>query len=63
MTSQRFYDLVGWQNDASATVGWNDLDSHEVGNTNTDGLNPTEQQSAVTFWAMANAPMEIVTNG
>jgi alpha-galactosidase len=57
MTSQRLYDLVGWQNDASATVGWNDLDSLEVGNTNTDGLDPNEQQSAVTFWAMANAPM------
>ncbi len=57
MTSLRFYDLVGWQNDASVTVGWNDLDSLEVGNTNTDGLNPNEQQSAVTFWAMANAPM------
>jgi hypothetical protein len=33
MTSQRFYDLVGWQNNADATAGWNDLDSLEVGNT------------------------------
>jgi len=57
MTSQRFYDLVGWQKDASASVGWNDLDSLEVGNTDADGLSPNEQQSAVTLWAMANAPM------
>ncbi|WP_213804654.1 CBM35 domain-containing protein [Granulicella sp. dw_53] len=57
MTSQRFYDLVGWQNAAGPTVGWNDLDSLEVGNPNTDGLSPEEQQSAITLWAMANAPL------
>ena len=57
MVSQRFYDLVGWENASGATVGWNDLDSLEVGNPNTDGLNSTEQQSAITLWAMGNAPM------
>jgi alpha-galactosidase len=57
MMSQRFYDLVGWENASSAALGWNDLDSLEVGNPNTDGLNPTEQRSAITLWAMANAPM------
>jgi len=57
MTSQRFYDLVGWENASGATVGWNDLDSLEVGNPATDGLNATEQQSAISLWALANAPM------
>jgi alpha-galactosidase len=57
LTSQRFYDLVQWQNDSSPQSGWNDLGPLEVGNTPTDGLSPTEQQSAVTLWAMANAPM------
>ncbi len=57
MVSQRFYDLVGWENASGPGVGWNDLDSLEVGNTSTDGLIPEEQQSAVTLWAMANAPM------
>jgi hypothetical protein len=44
MTSQRFYDLVGWQNASGAAVGWNDLDSLEVGNGNTSGLSEVEQQ-------------------
>jgi alpha-galactosidase len=57
LTSQRFYDLVGWEHASGPTVGWNDLDSLEVGNPNTDGLSPEEQQSAITLWAMANAPM------
>ena len=57
MVSQRFYDLVGWENASGPAVGWNDLDSLEVGNTSTNGLNPEEQQTAMTLWAMANAPM------
>ena len=57
MMSQRFYDLVGWENTSGPTLGWNDLDSLEVGNSSTLGLSPEEQQSAVTLWAMANAPM------
>lgn len=57
MTSQRFYDLVGWENASGATIGWNDLDSLEIGNPNTDGLNATEQQSAISLWALANAPV------
>jgi alpha-galactosidase len=57
LTSQRMNDLVGWENNAGLQAGWNDLGSLEVGNTTVDGLNPVEQQAAVTFWAMANAPM------
>jgi alpha-galactosidase len=57
MASWRFYDLVGWQNDASPTVGWNDLDSLEVMNNTTSGLSYEERQSVATLWAMANAPI------
>jgi alpha-galactosidase len=56
LTSYRFYDLVGWQNDASATLGWNDLDSLEVGDTSS-GLSDEERRTATTLWAIANAPM------
>lgn len=57
LTSQRLYDLVSWENEAGPQLGWNDLGPLEVGSTAISGLNPVEQQSAVTFWAMANAPM------
>jgi hypothetical protein len=48
---------VGWQNEAGATVGWNDLDSLEVMNNTTSGLSNEERPSVMTLWAMANAPM------
>jgi len=32
------------------TLGWNDLDSLEVGNGATDGITNTEQQTAMTLW-------------
>jgi hypothetical protein len=57
MVTERFYDLVGWENAAGRTVGWNDLDSLEVGAGPDSGLNETEQQSALTLWAMANSPL------
>jgi hypothetical protein len=57
MASWRFYDLVGWQNAAGPSIGWNDLDSLEVMNNTTSGLNYEERQSVTTLWAMANAPM------
>jgi alpha-galactosidase len=55
----RFYDLIGWQSASGPTVGWNDLDSLEVGNGATDGITNTEQQTAMTLWAMANAPLSL----
>ena len=55
----RFYDLIGWQSASGRTVGWNDLDSLEVGNGTTDGITDTEQQTAMTLWAMANAPLSL----
>ena len=54
---QRFRDLPGWQNAASPALGWNDLDSLDIGDGTLDGLSDEEKQSAVTLWAMANAPM------
>jgi alpha-galactosidase len=57
LTSQRWSDLIGWQTYASPQAGWNDLGPLEVGNTGNDGLNAVEQQSAITLWAMADAPI------
>jgi hypothetical protein len=54
---QRFRDLPGWENAAGPTLGWNDLDSVDIGNGATDGLSDAEKQSAITLWAMANAPV------
>jgi len=55
----RFYDLIGWQSASGPKLGWNDLDSLEVGNGATDGITNTEQQTAMTLWAMANAPLSL----
>lgn len=54
---QRFRDLPAWQNAASPSLGWNDLDSLDIVDGALDGLSPTEKQTAVSIWAMANAPM------
>ena len=54
---QRFRDLPAWQNAAGPTLGWNDLDSLDIGDGVIDGLTPVEKQTAVSIWAMANAPM------
>ena len=53
----RFYDLIGWENTSGPTLGWNDLDSLEVGTGSVTGLTYTEQQTAMTLWSMANAPL------
>jgi alpha-galactosidase len=54
---QRFRDLPAWQNSASPSLGWNDLDSLDIGDGALDGLTNDEKQTAVSIWAMANAPM------
>lgn len=54
---QRFRDLPGWQNSAGPSMGWNDLDSLDVGDGALDGLTNDEKRTAVSLWAMANAPM------
>jgi alpha-galactosidase len=54
---KRFRDLPGWKNTAGPSLGWNDMDSLDVGDGTLDGLTDDEKQTAVTLWSMANAPM------
>ena len=53
----REYEAVGWEHSTGPTMGWNDLDTLDVGDGSLDGLTPDEKQSAITLWAMVNAPM------
>jgi len=54
---KRFRDLPGWENAAGPTLGWNDMDSLDIGEGKLDGLSHAEKRSAITLWAMANAPI------
>jgi alpha-galactosidase len=54
---QRFRDLPAWQNSTSPSLGWNDLDSLDIGDGALDGLTNDEKRNAISLWAMANAPM------
>ena len=54
---ERFRDLPGWENASGPTVGWNDLDSLDIGDGSLDGLSNDEKQSALSLWALANAPI------
>jgi len=53
----REYDDVGWEHETSTTLGWNDMDTLDVGDGTLDGLSDVEKQTAITIWAMANSPM------
>jgi hypothetical protein len=57
LTSERWFDLIGWQNFTSSQTGWNDLGPLEIGDPASVGLSGVEQQSAITLWAIANAPL------
>ena len=54
---KRFRDIPSWKHATNAALGWNDLDSLDVGDGEQDGLTKDEKRSAVTPWVMANAPM------
>ena len=54
---ERFRDLPGWENASGPTVGWNDMDSLDIGDGALDGLTNYEKQSALSLWALANAPI------
>lgn len=56
---ERFRDLPGWEDAAGATVGWNDLDSLDIGDGAIDGLTNEEKRSALTLWALAHAPISL----
>ena len=53
----REYEDVNWESAASPTLGWNDLDTLDVGMGTADGLSDTEKQTAITIWSMANSPL------
>jgi hypothetical protein len=53
----REYENVGWEHATGPTLGWNDMDSLDIGMGAEDGLSDTEKQTAVTIWAMANSPL------
>lgn len=54
---KRFRDLPGWQHAAGPALGWNDLDSLDIGDGELDGLSHAEKRSAMSLWAMVNAPL------
>ena len=54
---KRFRDLPGWQRAAGPALGWNDLDSLDIGDGELDGLSHAEKRSAMSLWAMVNAPI------
>jgi alpha-galactosidase len=54
---ERFRDLPGWENASGPAVGWNDMDSLDIGDGALDGLSNDEKQSALSLWALANAPI------
>lgn len=53
----REYEDVGWEHATGPALGWNDMDTLDIGMGAQDGLSDTEKQSAVTIWAMANSPL------
>jgi alpha-galactosidase len=54
---ERFRDLPGWENASSPQLGWNDMDSLDIGDGVLDGLSNEEKRSALSLWALANAPI------
>jgi alpha-galactosidase len=54
---ERFRDLPGWENATGPQLGWNDMDSLDIGDGALDGLSNAEKQSALSLWALANAPI------
>jgi hypothetical protein len=54
---ERFRDLPGWENASGPEVGWNDLDTLDITDGPLDGLTNQEKQSALSLWALVNAPI------
>ncbi len=59
--SKRFADVPKWIPYAGPGH-WNDLDSLEIGNGDTDGLTSDERQSAMTLWAIEASPLLLGTD-
>ncbi|MFL6074728.1 MAG: hypothetical protein ACJ73S_15135 [Mycobacteriales bacterium] len=58
---KRFTDAPLWVQYGSPG-GWNDLDSVEVGNGDTDGITPDERQTMVTLWSIEASPLLLGTD-
>ncbi|MBO0812151.1 MAG: glycoside hydrolase family 27 protein [Microlunatus sp.] len=54
-----FPRAADWWRYAGPNVGWNDLDSLDVGNGSMDGLTQDERRTAATLWAISAAPMSV----
>jgi hypothetical protein len=52
----RFVDAPKWAPYAGPGA-WNDLDSLEIGNGESDGLTPDERRTMVTLWAISCSPL------
>jgi alpha-galactosidase len=58
---RRFTDVPKWIPYAGPGH-WNDLDSLELGNGDTDGLTPDERISTMTLWAIESSPLLLGTD-
>jgi hypothetical protein len=58
---KRFTDVPKWVPYAGPGH-WNDLDSVEIGNGDTDGITPDERQSVMTLWSIEAAPLLLGTD-
>jgi alpha-galactosidase len=56
---ERFRDLPGWENASGPEIGWNDLDTLDISDGPIDGLTNEEKRSALSFWALVNAPITL----
>ena len=52
----RFTDAPKWAAFAGPG-GWNDLDSLELGNGDSDGLSPAERRTVMSLWAISCSPL------
>jgi alpha-galactosidase len=52
----RFKDAPKWASYAGPG-GWNDLDSLEIGNGDSDGLTPDERRTVMTLWSISCSPL------
>ena len=52
----RFKDSPKWAS-LAGPGGWNDLDSLEIGNGDSDGLKPDERKAVLTLWAISCSPL------
>ncbi len=52
-----FGAVAAWSGLSGKGIGWDDLDSLDVGNGEMDGLTDIERKTAVTLWAISCSPL------